>query len=350
MDKNDFRKDIKRDLKIMKRNKVISALIYVALGVVLLAWPAETLMSVSKIISLIIALGGAVAVVMYFVNGTRGLFSYAGLASGVIIAVIGLWLFFNSGFLISLIPTIVGIMLIISGLVNLSEAFQIKKEHGEGVMMSAILAAITILLGIIIFAFQMQFASLVTRLMGIALVYDGVSDLLIISKITGVVKDVEYAAQQARKAADALDVTDSVKEVETPAAEEAKDAAVAEAAASEKGTGDTAKVSRKRSFFDRFRKSSTEIELPTNVATEDDFEPEEAEPAPKAEETVTEHAEEAVAAEPVVEAAAAETAAAEPAAEAVAEETVAEAAPEAGDAASAAEAEETAPAEDDFDL
>lgn len=283
MDKNDFRKDIKRDLKIMKRNKVISALIYVALGVVLLAWPAETLTSVSKIIALILAFGGAVAVVMYFVNGTKGLFSYAGLTGGVIVAVIGMWLFYHSDFLVSLIPTIVGFMLIISGLVNLSEAFQIKKEHGEGVLMSVILAAITILLGVIIFAFQMQFASLVTRLMGIALVYDGVSDLLIISKITGVVKTVELAAEQARKDAAAVDVTDTAKETTATASDDDDD-------------DDDDDMPKKRFPFGWGKKdkaadatvtrptASVVDPAPACAATEDDFEPEESEaPAPAAE-------------------------------------------------------------------
>lgn len=264
MDKNDFRRDLKKDLKIMKRNKVIAALIFVALGAVLLAWPRETLDAVSRIIALILAFGGAVAVVMYFVNGSRALFSYAGLAGGIIIGVIGVCIFFNPVFMIQLIPTIVGLMLVISGLVNFSEAFTIRKEHGEGVLMSVILAAVTIVLGILIFSLQEMFAELITRLMGLALIYDGVSDLLIISKITGVVKAVECAAQQAAQDAEAIDVTESSAETE---------------AQTETAAGEQPSKPRKRFTFGWRKK-----EEPQNAAGPDDFEPDDAEETPHAEE------------------------------------------------------------------
>ena len=97
----------------------------------------------------------------------------------------------NPKFLVALVPTIMGIIIIISGVVNLGETITIHREHGDGTLASFILAVLTIALGLLIFFNPFHTAALLVRVLAIVMIFNGISDLWIISRITGTIKDVE---------------------------------------------------------------------------------------------------------------------------------------------------------------
>ena len=139
MSESETIRNAKKRLHTMKWNKVITSLIFIILGVVLLIWPNTALDVVCRIVGAGLLVGGVAAVVMFLVSRDRNFVSVAALTAGVIIAVIGLWLFMNPKFLVALVPTIMGIIIIISGVVNLGETITIHREHGDGTLASFIL-------------------------------------------------------------------------------------------------------------------------------------------------------------------------------------------------------------------
>ena len=198
-------KQAKKDLLTMKRNKVISSVVFIILGVVLLVWSEAALNVACQVIGAVLAVGGVVAVVMFLVTREKTFISYSGLAVGVIIAVLGLWLFFNPEFLVKLVPTILGIMVIISGILNLSETWTIHKENGDGMWIAFVMALVTIALGCLIVIHPAAIAKVLIKIMGVVMVYNGLSDLYIISRITGTVKEVKKAVKEAEQEAEAVD-------------------------------------------------------------------------------------------------------------------------------------------------
>ena len=191
MSESETIRNAKKRLHTMKWNKVITSLIFIILGVVLLIWPNTALDVVCRIVGAGLLVGGVAAVVMFLVSRDRNFVSVAALTAGVIIAVIGLWLFMNPKFLVALVPTIMGIIIMISGVVNLGETITIHREHGDGTLASFILAVLTIALGLLIFFNPFHTAALLVRVLAIVMIFNGISDLWIISKITGTIKDVE---------------------------------------------------------------------------------------------------------------------------------------------------------------
>ena len=213
---------LKKKIHVMKRNKVVTSLAFIAMGVILLLWPGETLSVAAQVIGACLTLAGAAAVVMYFVGDEKSFFSISAMVIGVIVGVLGLFILINPVFLVALIPTIMGFIILISGIINISEAMTIHRQQGDGAVMSLVIGMITIILGVIILINPFHTASLMCRFLGIFLIFDGVSDLVIISRITSEVRE----ASQVLHAVDstAKDVTgedDSAQEtVDSTAREE----------------------------------------------------------------------------------------------------------------------------------
>ena len=185
--------EIKQDLKRLKREKIVSSIIFILLGLVLLIWPGTSLGVVARVIGAVLTCGGIVAILMFLFNKEKGFASSAVLTVGVIVAVIGAWIFINPSFLVELIPTIIGLIVIISGILNLSECLTIHKLGKQGGIASLILAVVTIALGALVLVHPGVIADFIARIMGVVLAYNGVSDLYIISRVTGKVKEVAQA-------------------------------------------------------------------------------------------------------------------------------------------------------------
>lgn len=183
-------KSVQKAITAKKREKVVTSLLMIIVGVLLIIWPNAALNVLCSIVGLALCIGGVVAVITYFVTRDKSFVLTMTMAVGVIVAFLGLWIFLNPSVLAALIPAIIGAFIIISGIINLSEAITIHRERGTGIVTTLIIAAITIVLGLIVFFRPQWTNAFLVRLIGIALVFDGVSDLWVISRITGTVKEV----------------------------------------------------------------------------------------------------------------------------------------------------------------
>jgi uncharacterized membrane protein HdeD (DUF308 family) len=108
----------------------------------------------------------------------------------ILIAVIGLWMFFQPAMMVSLIPIAIGVLLVVHGVQDISLAFEGKKNKATNWWGMLLMAIINIALGVlcVINAFGLVEFSMV--LIGIMLVYDGLSDMLIVHKVNKAAKDV----------------------------------------------------------------------------------------------------------------------------------------------------------------
>ena len=113
----------------------------------------------------------------------------------------------------AIVPAVVGILILISGIINLSETITIHKQNGEGVLLSLILSLITVALGILIILKPSVLNNIILVLMGFSLIYDGVSNLIIIAGITGMVHEARKEYAQAKQDAAAIDTTGGYTEV-----------------------------------------------------------------------------------------------------------------------------------------
>ena len=181
---------MKEKIKTFRLNITIPALFTIAIGVLLLLFPVERLVTMSRVIAVIIVLSGVFIVINQIYE--RGIDNALGIAVGVILALIGVWLFSNPVKIASIIPIAIGVILVIHGVQDLAMAIEAARAHASKSWIAFVLAIFNVFLGIVCIADAFNIVSLATRIIGFMLIWDGITDFGIVHsvrKATGAIVD-----------------------------------------------------------------------------------------------------------------------------------------------------------------
>lgn len=179
---------MKEKIKGLRLNITISGLFSIILGILLLAYPAESLTTISRVLAGIIILAGIFIIIsQIFENG----FNAMGIAVGGVLAIIGLWIFMAPGAIVSIIPIAIGVLLVVHGLQDLGLAIEATKAHAPRPWLTFIVAIINILLGAVCVADAFNVVAIATRLIGIMLIYDGITDIFTVHKVNKASKIID---------------------------------------------------------------------------------------------------------------------------------------------------------------
>lgn len=99
---------------------------------------------------------------------------------GIVLVLIGLWICTKPHIVLSIIPVVVGIIILIHGLMDIEYTLDIKKSGNEKWWISLIAAGITLILGLLLVLNPFTAYEVTMFLIGLAMLYDGGSDLLIL--------------------------------------------------------------------------------------------------------------------------------------------------------------------------
>ncbi len=182
-------------LKKLKKNVVISAILCILLGLVLAIWPGMSMHIVCIVIGSVLILGGLVRLAESFWGRDGSMYTQINMIVGIIFAVVGIWIVVKPEKVLAIIPIIVGIVIVVHGLNNLQQAVALCKEKYDKWWVALLLGLVTVGFGaLLIFR---PFAALDTAVMiiGFFLVYDGVSDLWIVSRIARTAKALQQDAE-----------------------------------------------------------------------------------------------------------------------------------------------------------
>lgn len=186
-------------LKRLKTNILISAVLCVVLGIVLVVWPDMSMKIVCITIGAVLLIGGAVRLVGYFVKKDGSIYEQMSLIMGIVLAVVGVWIMLKPEKVLVIIPIIVGIVIVLHGLNNLQQAVALYKDHYDKWWVALILGLLTIGFGVLLICRPFEALDTVVMLIGIFLIYDGISDIWIVSR-------VYKTAKALKQEAEALDV------------------------------------------------------------------------------------------------------------------------------------------------
>lgn len=169
-------------MKSFKTNRLIFAIGALVIGIILLVWPGKSLIILGKCIGALLAAGGLVSAFLFIKDhetASRSLF----LVMAVIMLICGIVIFIHPDELVKLIPTIMGILVVISGLINLGETFLLNRRKYGRWWITLLVSAATIAGGVFLICNAFKLASLITRIAGGILIFDGASDLWVLSRI-----------------------------------------------------------------------------------------------------------------------------------------------------------------------
>lgn len=189
----------------------VSALCFIALGIVLVGWPEDSLNWICRLLGIVLLASGAVFIISYLTKKKASTVLQYDLLIGVILALLGIWLLTNPAIIISFVQYIFGAILIIHGAIDIQGTFSLR-SGGSGRWYTALLFAIaTIALGAIIILNPFASMSALVILIGISLIFDGITDILIVLSVGMTARRINKAAKRADEDVNVIDSKGEVK-------------------------------------------------------------------------------------------------------------------------------------------
>lgn len=183
-------------LKEMKWNMMLSAALYMVLGLILLIFPATTARTICYLIAGIAIVIGLVNLVVYFTRNITRNYYRNDFVTGLMLMVLGIFVIYKVDLVIALVPFIIGLCIIVSGLFKLQGALDVQRMGGNAVLILG-LAVVNVVIGILMVINPFDSAMLLYRLLGAGLLFSGLTDLAstlyLSSKMHGYMKKLSEA-------------------------------------------------------------------------------------------------------------------------------------------------------------
>ena len=160
-------------IKSLKVNYSLSAVICVILGIVLLVWPGQSTQVVCMVLGIVLGGFGLIQIILYLATKEKTMVSHSMMMLGVVLAVIGGWIVLKPETIIKAVPMIVGILIVI----------HVKKMQYDNWWVALLLSLLTVALGVVLICNPFTIVDTVVRIIGAFLVYDGLSDMWILSRV-----------------------------------------------------------------------------------------------------------------------------------------------------------------------
>lgn len=171
-------------LKKIKTNVVVSSVLCVILGLVLVLRPGLSMRIVCTAVGVVLIVSGVMRMIAYFTARDGSLYSQANLIFGIVLTVVGIWIVMKPDKVMAIIPIIVGIVIAIHGLHNLQQALELWRGKYDRWWVALILGVLTVGFGVLLVCRPFAAIDTVVMLIGFFLIYDGLSNVWIVSRIS----------------------------------------------------------------------------------------------------------------------------------------------------------------------
>lgn len=166
-------------VKKLKNASILYGLVLIIAGLVLTFFPEITAKSIAYTIGIVAIIIGAFFIIRYFHTQPGYIGENRGLVSGFVVIIFGILIFVKSEMIISIIPIILGFIVTTSGLNTLQQGIDLARVNGKGWGAVILMAVINIVVGVVVLCNPFSTATLLIRIIGIGMVYSGITDILI---------------------------------------------------------------------------------------------------------------------------------------------------------------------------
>lgn len=203
---------MKEMMERFKLDVIISAVICILLGIVLILWPLEVTMVVCKAIGAVIAFIGAVRIVGYISHREEKHSLH--LLFGLVLLFVGIWIFLKPDSIQSILFIGIGAVLFVHGLENFKYAVEAKGNGYESWAILILMSLIGMLFGIVCIVDCFGVISITLGFVGVVLIYDGITDIWVISRVIKAAKQVGKKIIEIQEDVEAVDADIIVEESE----------------------------------------------------------------------------------------------------------------------------------------
>lgn len=162
-------------------SRIVLALCEVGIGIILLVNPIGFTTGIITFLGILLLIGGIISIVQYFRAVPEVAALEQKLARGLLMAMIGLFCIFNSGWFITVFPllsVIYGIVTLITGIVKIQWTVDMVRMKAEKWFWVGINAALTIVCAIIIICNPFSSAAVLWVFVAVTLIVEAVLDLI----------------------------------------------------------------------------------------------------------------------------------------------------------------------------
>lgn len=173
-------KCMKSIIQDMKKNYIVNAVIMVVLGLVLVIWPDFLGEMLCYLLGGALILMGAIQLVGFLRGERLGIYNKFNMLMGIVLVLLGLWICTQPHIVLSIIPVVVGIIVLLHGLMDIQYTLDIKRTGNTKWWIALIAAIVTLVFGLVLVFNPFAAYETVMILLGVAMLYDGGSDLVLL--------------------------------------------------------------------------------------------------------------------------------------------------------------------------
>lgn len=165
-----------KGLKEVKWEALMTGFLYIVLGIVSLVIPVTMIKTVGYVLGIALILAGAVSMICYLLRDARQNYYHNDFLIGLVGIAAGIFVLNRVELIVSLIPFLLGLMVLLSGCAKLQDVIDMKRmDYGNWIAV-LVLAALNVVLGILLICNPFESAVLLFRLIGVGLIFSGITD------------------------------------------------------------------------------------------------------------------------------------------------------------------------------
>ena len=171
------------------KSSLLSSVGLAILGILLFFQSELTIVSISYVIGGILVALGVLAILKYINNLHKNIKNELDIVYGIGTIILGIMVISNPKTIASIIPFLLGVMIVISSAAKLQYSLELKKNDNNLWLSTMILSLITLLCGIMLIFNPFSGAEFITKVVGILLFIYAVVDIVSTIRIKNVVKE-----------------------------------------------------------------------------------------------------------------------------------------------------------------
>lgn len=174
-------------LKKAHFSSFMTAMIAAILGLLFVIFPASMIVTITRLVGFVVATAGLLLLIRALTDWNRYMVL---VITGIVIMGFGLWIFFYPDPITRFVPIIIGLMLIMHGVDTVRIATAGKKVEMNHWTLGMVSGLLSIVLGVVAIVCSRFFRDTIIVLLGIMLIYDGVSSMIVTGRFTRAERDV----------------------------------------------------------------------------------------------------------------------------------------------------------------
>lgn len=185
------------------RSSIISSISLIAFGALLIVQSEATIITISYIIGAILIALGVIAGLRFFKS--KDTKNDLDIIYGVVCIILGIVVIKNPEAIASIIPFIIGFVIIVNSATKLQYSLELKREKNKLWLSTMLLSIIMLVCGIVLIFNPFKGAVLLTRVVGIFIVIYAVLDIISTIVIKNTYNQIRKGIKENIKEADIID-------------------------------------------------------------------------------------------------------------------------------------------------